>query len=212
MPPNSSLSITSASEAKVCHSNRYGTLSLQKVDAVSLQRTAAQTLTARNGEIQGLRTQLGAVREQLERESRAYGELRAQAARHESIARHALSRAEQAEVRVRDLLRELGEARQETTQLTAALQQRPRSAPPIAALKKREAARQARRSPSGPKRAPHARGRAALLRRSETQKRHSQGTVAKSKTGAGRSKRGVRVKEANRTTKGRRRRAARPTR
>ena len=152
----------------------------------------AEALAARAGEIQGLRTQLGAVREQLERESRAYGELRAQAARHESIARQALARAEHAEGRVRELLHELGEARQEIAQLTAGLKQRRRSAPPVTTPWKRNAARQIQRSPSRPKRAPRARGTPAILRRSAVQKRGSQRSKDPSKTGSGRSKRPLR--------------------
>jgi hypothetical protein len=71
-----------------------------------------------------LRTQLSAVRQKLERESLAYGELRAQAARHETIARQTLMRAEEAETRARDLLRELGGARQKMAQLAAEFKQR----------------------------------------------------------------------------------------
>jgi hypothetical protein len=84
---------------------------------------AARRVTAKAAEVESLRTQLNAARQHLERESSAYGELRAQAARHEAIARHALTRAEQAETRVRDLLRELGEARQKIAQFTAELKQ-----------------------------------------------------------------------------------------
>lgn len=88
----------------------------------------AQAVAARTEEVQGLRTQLTAVRQQLERESVAYGELRAQAARHETIARHALAREKAAETRARDLARALGEARQTVAQLTAELKQWPRRA------------------------------------------------------------------------------------
>ena len=84
---------------------------------------AARQVTTRTAEVDSLRTQLSAVRQQLERESLAYGELRAQAARHETIARQALARAEDAETRARDLLRELGGARQKMAQLTAELKQ-----------------------------------------------------------------------------------------
>jgi hypothetical protein len=70
--------------------------------AATLERQdgpAAWRVNARTAEVESLRTQLNAVRQHLERESLAYGELRAQAARH------ALARAEQAETRARDLLR-----------------------------------------------------------------------------------------------------------
>ena len=50
---------------------------------------AARRVTSKTAEVESLRTQLDAVRQQLERESFAFGELRAQAARHEAIAPHA---------------------------------------------------------------------------------------------------------------------------
>ena len=48
----------------------------------------------------------------LERASLAYGELRAQVARHEIAGKQALEHAVQVKVRTHDRLRELGEARQ----------------------------------------------------------------------------------------------------
>ena len=152
----------------------------------------AETLAARTGEIQGLRTQLSALREQLERESRAYGELRAQAARHETIARQALARAEHAEGRARELLRELGEAQQEVAQLTAGLKQRRRSAPLIATPRKRNTARPSQQPTSRPKRTPRGRGTASLRRRPGTQKRRSERLKDPSITGSGQSKRPLR--------------------
>jgi plasmid replication DNA-binding protein KfrA len=165
----------------------------------------AETLAARAGEIQGLRTQLSAVREQLERESRAYGELRAQAARHETIARQALARAEHAEVRMRDLLRELGEARQEMAQLRAGLKQRRRPTPPVAAPHKRNAARQNQHPTSRPKRASRARGTSSRTRRSAVQKRRSRRSKDQPKMEPGRLKRGVAFNRTQTTAKGLRR-------
>jgi hypothetical protein len=72
----------------------------------------AREVTARTAEAQALRQQLADLRDRLQRESLAYGELRALAARHEAIARDALARVHQGEVRERDLLRELGALRQ----------------------------------------------------------------------------------------------------
>jgi Plasmid replication region DNA-binding N-term len=117
---------------------------------------------ARTAEVDSLRTQLNAVRQHLERESLAYGELRAQAARHETIARHALAREQDADLRARDLLRELGEARQQIAQLAAELKQRPQPAHPAASPKGRNSARHNKRTASPSKRMqPMSRVRAA---------------------------------------------------
>jgi len=142
----------------------------------------AETLAARAGEIQGLRTQLSAVREQLERESRAYGELRAQAARHESVARQVLTRAEHAEGRVRELLRELGEARQDLAQVTAGLKQHRVPAACAAPAKRKHARRQNRPLRSAPKQPPRDRGIASRPRRPTAQKSPSRRSKVRSKT------------------------------
>lgn len=81
--------------------------------------TAARDAYARSGEAQILRDQVVSLRDQLQRESLAYGELRAQAARHEAIARAALARAGSSESRERDLLREIGGLRQRVCELEA---------------------------------------------------------------------------------------------
>lgn len=112
---------------------------------------AARRAIARTAEIESLRTQLNAMRQHLERESLAYGELRAQAARHESLARHALSRAEQAETRARDLLRELGAARQKVAQLAAEVRERA-PAYPAASVRGRHSGQRRQLVPSNPKR------------------------------------------------------------
>jgi hypothetical protein len=79
----------------------------------------AREVGARTAEAQSLRQQIVAVRDQLQRESLAYGELRAQAARHEAIAREALARVHEADLRERELLRELGGLRQRVAELEA---------------------------------------------------------------------------------------------
>ena len=79
----------------------------------------AREVVARTAEAQGLRQQVVALRDRLQRESLAYGELRAQAARHETIAREALARAHEGEERERELLRELGGLRQRVAELGA---------------------------------------------------------------------------------------------
>ena len=79
----------------------------------------AREVAARTAEAQGLRKQVTALRDQLQRESLAYGELRAQAARHEAIAREALARVHEGEVRERELLREVGGLRQRVAELEA---------------------------------------------------------------------------------------------
>lgn len=83
----------------------------------------AREIASRTAEAQTLRDQLTSVRDQLARESLAYGELRAQAARHEAIARDALARAQESEDRERHLHRELGALRQRVSELEAVLEQ-----------------------------------------------------------------------------------------
>ena len=103
----------------------------------------ARALNTRTEETQALRQQVNNLRDQLERESVMYGELRAQAARHEVIAREALARVEESEARERKHLRELGAARQRVAELEATVtqlrarpatppQSRRRRSPPVA--------------------------------------------------------------------------------
>jgi hypothetical protein len=80
----------------------------------------ARQVIARTEEAQLLREQLRALRDQLQREAVAYGELRAQSARHEAIAKSAVTRAYDAEVRERDVLHKLGAAQQRIAELEAA--------------------------------------------------------------------------------------------
>ena len=72
----------------------------------------ARALTTRTEEAEALRQLEKHLRDQLERESMMYGELRAQAVRHEAIARDALARLDESEARARKHLRELGSERQ----------------------------------------------------------------------------------------------------
>ncbi len=85
----------------------------------------ARDVAARTEEAQSLRHQLTGLRDQLQRESMAYGELRAQAARHEAIARTALTRASETESRERTLLREVGDLKQQLAQWKATARARP---------------------------------------------------------------------------------------
>jgi hypothetical protein len=96
--------------------------------------TIAAALAARSGpeahraaldaqETELLRQQVNHLRDELEREAVIYGELRAQAARHEAIARSALARLEESEARERRHLRDLGSARQRVAELHAAMTQ-----------------------------------------------------------------------------------------
>jgi Plasmid replication region DNA-binding N-term len=84
----------------------------------------ARALITRTEEAEALRQQVNNLRDQLERESMMYGELRAQAARHEAIARDALARLEESEARARKHLRELGSLRQRVAELEATITQR----------------------------------------------------------------------------------------
>ena len=132
---------------------------------------SAQQVAGRTAEVDALRTQLNTVRQNLERESLAYGELRAQAARHETIARQAMAREQDAETRARDLLRELGEARQQIAQLTAELKQRPQPAHSPTSPKGRRSTRRTSRvrATSPPLQRP--RSRKSPLQRSKTKRK-----------------------------------------
>lgn len=79
----------------------------------------ARQVTARTEEAQSLRNQLTTLRDQLQRDSLAYGELRARAARYEATAREALTRGRASDKRERNLLRELGAARLRIAELEA---------------------------------------------------------------------------------------------
>jgi DNA repair exonuclease SbcCD ATPase subunit len=84
----------------------------------------ARQIAARTEEAQSLRNQLTTLRDQLQRESLAYGELRAQAARYEAMAREALARERASETRERNLLRDLGTAQQKIAELEATAHQK----------------------------------------------------------------------------------------
>ena len=85
--------------------------------------SGARAVAIRTEDIESLRGQVSGLRDQLQRESLAFGELRAQAARYEAMAHNALSQAEEAEARERKYLRELGAARQRIAELEAAVNQ-----------------------------------------------------------------------------------------
>lgn len=84
---------------------------------------AARTVVTRTEETESLRGQVSGLRDQLQRESLAFGELRAQAARYEAMALNALGRADEADARERKHLRDLGAARQRIAELEAAIGQ-----------------------------------------------------------------------------------------
>ncbi len=111
----------------------------------------ARTLAARTEEAEALRQELTTVRDKLEREAILYGELRAQAARHEAIAREALARVEASEARERKHLRDLGGARQRIAELEATVSQlRERPARPLRSATKRSQAATQQKSPRPP--------------------------------------------------------------
>jgi hypothetical protein len=92
--------------------------------SVELKRgSTARARQAEGDEAEALRGQVTSLRRELERESMLYGELRAQAARHETIARDALARLESSEARERKRLRDLGSARAHIAELVATLGQ-----------------------------------------------------------------------------------------
>jgi polyhydroxyalkanoate synthesis regulator phasin len=83
----------------------------------------ARATATHTEEVESLRTQMNGLRDQLQRESLAVGELRAQAARYEAMAHNAFSRADEAEARERKHLRDLGAARQRVAELEATVNQ-----------------------------------------------------------------------------------------
>jgi plasmid replication DNA-binding protein KfrA len=70
-------------------------------------------------EVQGLRNQVSALRDQLQSADLAYGELQASSTRHEVIAKEALRQVRDASARERNLSRELGMAKQRIVELQA---------------------------------------------------------------------------------------------
>ena len=114
----------------------------------------SRDVAARTAEAQLLREQVSSLRDQLQRESLAYGELQVQAARHEVMAREALSREQASAARERSLVREVGALRQRMAEL-GVLVERGRVTPPIrtAARKKGKPHKD---PPSRPARAPRA--------------------------------------------------------
>jgi hypothetical protein len=103
--------------------------------------TARQVAT-RSGEAEALRHQVTTLRDQLERESIAFGELRAQSARHEAIARATLARIDELETRERKHLRELGATHQRIAELEATIELR------ISAARRRDVPTTAKRRPA----------------------------------------------------------------
>ena len=79
----------------------------------------ARQVAARTEEARSLRNQLTTLRDQLQRDSLAYGELRTRAARYEATAREALARGRASDKRERNLLRQLGAARLRIAELEA---------------------------------------------------------------------------------------------
>jgi hypothetical protein len=105
----------------------------------------ARALAMRSEEAQSLKTQVTSLRDQLQHESIALGELRAQAARHEAVARDALARLDQSEARERRALRDVGGARERLSELEATVTQL-REQAALAASRRRPATTNSRSS------------------------------------------------------------------
>ena len=117
---------------------------------------AARQGAMRSGEAQALRQQVTTLRDQLERESLAFGELRAQSARHEAIARATLTRIDDLETRERKHLRDLGAAHQRIAELEATIELR-KSASPAPSRRRARAPVRPHRTPAKQRRKPAAR-------------------------------------------------------
>jgi hypothetical protein len=100
------------------------------------------------------------LRDQLDRESIAFGELRAQSARHEAIARATLARIDELETRERKHLRDFGTAHQRIAELEATIELR------ISAARRRDLPTTAKPRPASSTKPRHKRAsRAARVRR-----------------------------------------------
>jgi polyhydroxyalkanoate synthesis regulator phasin len=139
--------------------------------------SAARQSIARSEDVQSLREQVASLRDQLQRDAIAYGELRAQSARHEAIARATLGRVRDADDRERKLLHQLGEAKQNAAELTATIEQlrdRPRAtASRRRPSHRRPAPKPARKAPAGGRSKPRQKPKAKRVsrRRSKPRKR-----------------------------------------
>jgi hypothetical protein len=133
----------------------------------------ARQSIARSEEVQALRNQLASLRDQLQHDAIAYGELRAQSARHEAIAREALGRVREAEERERKLLYQLGEAQQRVAEVTATIEQL--RVQPTALRRppshRRQAPKPARKAPSGGHSKPRKKAMVARVSRSRSKAR-----------------------------------------
>jgi plasmid replication DNA-binding protein KfrA len=117
---------------------------------------AARQVATRGGEADALRHQVTTLRDQLERESIAFGELRAQSARHEAIARATLARINELEARERKHLRDFGAAHQRIAELQATIELR-KSASPAPSRRRARAPARPHRTPTARRRKPAAR-------------------------------------------------------
>lgn len=92
------------------------------VAAASVDRRGGERaiqLVARSEEVTALKQQIASMRDQIDRDAVAYGELRALAARHEMTAKAALDRVRESDERERKALRQLGDSRQRIAELEA---------------------------------------------------------------------------------------------
>lgn len=86
--------------------------------------SSAKLAASQSEQVHLLRQGITSLRDRLQREERAYGELRAQSARHEVIARDALSRVAELEARLSESQRVVGGAQAKMAQLKAELGRR----------------------------------------------------------------------------------------
>lgn len=91
--------------------------------------TARQQEVGRDEQIRMLRQEITMLRDRLQREAQAYGELMAQSARHEVIAKDALARATDAERRLVEAQRAIGTSQARTAILQVQLQEHQKPSP-----------------------------------------------------------------------------------
>ncbi len=116
--------------------------------------SAARQAAAQTAEAESLTTQVNSLRDQLQRELIAFGELRAQGARDRAIARDALARLDASEARERKQLRELGTVRDRIAELEATVVELRAGAASSAPLRQRRTASGRNTHSSKPVKAP----------------------------------------------------------
>ncbi len=123
-----------------------------------------------------LRQEITMLRDRLQREAQAYGELRAQSARHEVIARDALKRAADVEARLAEAQRTIGTAQARIGILQAELH-RPQTAGRTSQRKRSGTHAKSASKRARPKKRSSTKSKSKATRRTKTRTRRPQAPV-----------------------------------